>query len=213
MKEDYCNGKDIKGTVPDKPIKRSSTIEQAKKAVSFYMPYNRPAWINGGGNPTKHSMVLKVIHDIKQTEARRQGVKTKAKRPLREKEFCVALKLLREQTDFDHRYKYPTMCLWQYHLIGRSDDTVHFEVQDPKGHPEFPFALQTTVRWSKNVHEERACPDQILFGAMDDTYYIFLVLGTYLEGFLERHPNAHYLFTEKEAVDLPNGKKVLPLTS
>ena len=111
-KEDYCNGKDIKGTVPDKPIKRSSLIEQAKKAVSFYMPYNHAVWVNGGCNPTKHSMFLKVIQDMKQAEARHQGIKSKAKRTLQEQEFWVALKLLCEQNDFNHRYKYPMMCLW-----------------------------------------------------------------------------------------------------
>ena len=56
------------------------------------------------------------------------------------------------------------MLLYQYYLIARCDDVGHFLIRDLHGHsdPRFSkFALQTKVTWSKNVYEERNCPDQI----------------------------------------------------
>src|SRR5210317_1368118 len=88
------------------------------------------------------------------------------------------------------------MCLWQYTLIGRNDDICHFETNDPKGHPKYDFALMTKVRWSKNISEERNCPDQILFGSMDDCYCLLIQLAVYLESYLYQFPMAHHLFTE-----------------
>jgi hypothetical protein len=78
-KEEYVVGNDM-------PIHmRDSTLEQAKKAVSCFMPYNMPNWCNGQGNPTKHTSVANVINDVKKSEVRREGVASKAKRPLSER--------------------------------------------------------------------------------------------------------------------------------
>ena len=121
---------------------------------------------------------------------------SKAKRDLSQEEFLKTLELLRKVPDWNHQYKYPCMTLGQYHLIGRIDDTAHFQVGDPRGHEVFDFALQTKVRRSKNVLDERRCPDQILMGAMHDDYCILLMIAIYLESFLEQHPNASLLFTD-----------------
>ena len=43
------------------------------------------------------------------------------------------------------------------------------------------FTLQQQVRWSKNVMEERDCPDQVLVGAMDPLFCTLLLLGAHLE--------------------------------
>src|SRR6056300_1577221 len=87
------------------------------------------------------------------------------------------------------------MCLWQFALIARNDDICHFKVEDPRGHPDYNFALITRVRWSKNIHEERNCPDQILFGSMDDSVCLLIQLGIHLESYLSQYPRAEYLFT------------------
>lgn len=142
---------------------RSSTLEQAKKCVSYFMP-NKFQWRDRKGNPTRHADVSKVIADVKKAEARRLGVQPRAKRGLKEVEFRKTLEMFHNRNDWVHQYRYPTICLWQYNLIGRNDKICHFEANDPKRHPDFPFALQTKVRWSKNITEERECPDQILFG-------------------------------------------------
>lgn len=179
----------------DRPVyARSSCIEQYKKAISFYMPNRIATWCNGQGNPTKSAEVNDLIKEMKKFEVRGEGKDSNAKRPLRENEFRKTLELLKSQDTFDHRYKYPTMCLWQYHLIGRIDDVVHFERNDPRGHPDFEFALRTRVRWSKNVMEERRCPDQILLGSADPEYCLFLQVGIWLEESIRRYPQARYLF-------------------
>jgi len=105
------------------------------------------------------------------------------------------LEIFQNSNNWSDQIQYPTMCLWQYTLIGRNDDICHFETNDPKGHPTFDFALMTKVRWSKNISEERNCPDQILLGAMDDTYCVLIMLAIYLESYLMQYPMAHYLFT------------------
>ena len=118
------------------------------------MPNNKQQWCEGKGNPTKAEVVHKLLRHIKQLEVRGLGEPSRVKRPMTRDEFLIELLLLKKQSDWNHQVKYPTMCLWQYHLIGRADDTYHFEVGDPKGHATFDFALQTEVRWSKNVHKE-----------------------------------------------------------
>lgn len=173
---------------------RSSCISQYKKAISYYMPNRVATWCNGQGNPTKSAECNDIIKEIKKFEVRGEGCPPNDKRPLRENEFRKTIELLKALESFDHHYKYPTMCLWQYHLICRIDDVVHFEREDPRGHPDFDFALRTRVRWSKNVMEERRCPDQILLGSMDSEYCLLLQLGIWLEESVRRYPQAKYLF-------------------
>ena len=157
----------------DRPIHaRSSSLEQVKKGVSFFMPNNHPHWCNGQGNPTKSEVLTKLINDIKLMEVRGEGAPTKAKRAFSAAEFIKELEMMRrhggEKKCFNHQVKYIAMCLWQYHLIGRSDDVAHFQISSPKGHDLFPFALKTKVQWSKNVRDEQRCPDQILLGSGDE---------------------------------------------
>ena len=61
----------------------------------------------------------------------------------------------------------------------------------------FDFAMKTKVRWSKNVHEEQRCPDQILLASMDTKTCVIFNLAIYLEDFLSQHPGAVLLFTEQ----------------
>jgi hypothetical protein len=84
------------------------------------------------------------------------------------------------------------------YLIGRIDDAANAKINAPKVHSVYPDLLQTSVSWSKNVRDERQCPDQILMGAMDDVYCLFIALGLHLESFLAENPNPTYLFTAQE---------------
>jgi len=189
-------GKEVYDPEKDEPKKqRANSLEFAKKAVSYFMP-NKNEWVNGFGNPTKHSSVHQVIAHVRKAEARRRGAESKAKRPLTEKEFRKTLEIFRSKNDFVNQIKLPAMCLWQFSLIARNDDICHFLVDDPKGHPDYNFALKTKVRWSKNITEERNCPDQILLGSIDDSMCMLLQLAIYLESYLSIYPNARLLFTE-----------------
>ena len=188
----------------DRPVYiRSSTLEFAKKSVSFFMPNRLPAWANGSGNPTKSAAVNNLLKEVKQFEVRREGVSDQSMRPVSEREFRMTIHLFQAQDDWNTSWKFMTMALWQYHLIGRIDDVVHFKTDDLKSHARFEFAMQTKVRWSKNVLEERSCPDQILLGSMDPLCCILANMGIYLEVFLGNFPQSTYLFTNNQSNTAP----------
>jgi hypothetical protein len=170
-------------TAKDRPTQgRSSSLSMMKKYVSHCMSNKGTNWCNGQGNPTKSVSMNSLIRLVKKFEVRGEGKDRQGKHPLRQDEFLKTLELLKHKPDINHRYRYPTMCLWKYHLIARSEDVCNFKTTDPRGHPHFDFAIKTKVRWSKNVNEERSCPDQILFGAMDPKFCILLSLGSIFGG-------------------------------
>ena len=147
---------------------RSSTVEVIKKAISWYMPNNNADWneASRSGNPTLSKKVNDIVKVLKRQEVRRQGKASVAKRAFTMDEFRLAIKLFERRPEFVYLDQYTTMTKFQYHLIAWCDDMAHFESRDLKGHsdPRFSmFALQTKVFWSKNVLEERNCPDQIFF--------------------------------------------------
>ncbi|KAI2506250.1 hypothetical protein MHU86_8185 [Fragilaria crotonensis] len=184
----------------DRPLRcRGNTLAQMKKCSSHYFPNKLSQWMDGKGNPTKSQCVNEVISLVYKFEVRQEGSDSQCKRPLRQDEFYMTLALLKasRKNDFAHKWLYPMISLWQYHLIGRVDDCCNFKVRDPRGHPNFDFAIKTKVRWSKNVHEERKCPDQILLASMDTRTCVVYNLAIYLEEFLSQHPRAILLFTEQ----------------
>jgi hypothetical protein len=183
---------------------RSDSLYYIKKALSKYMPHRTANWVNGQGNPTKSALVNDTIKQVKKFEVRGEGAASNAKRPLKQSEFRKTIQLFKAgDNDWNHKFRYPMMALWQYHLIGRIDDVVHFKVNDPRGHGEYDFCLKTKVRWSKNVMEERQCPPQILLGAMDPVYCLLLNFAIYLEETLSRNPNQVYLFTDATSDKAP----------
>jgi hypothetical protein len=201
-------------TKKDKAKIRSSTVEMSKKALSFYMPDSSP-WRpeTRSGNPTRNKLVNNFVRYIKQKEVRKDGQGSSAKRALTQTEFRAALTVLFSKHTFHLQYRIPTMMKLQYHLIMRSDDLGHFKTSDLKGHsdPRYcPFALLMKVSWSKNVMEERDCPDQILFGSMDSSYCILLALSIYLESWITSYDGMQsiFMFSDDTDVELaPNRTK------
>jgi len=132
----------------DPPIHaRSTHLEQAKKAISHFMP-NQQAWVveYGVGNPTRSAIVNQVIKDVKKAEVRRVGRASNAKRDMKRPEFRKTLRLLEYRTDFECASKYTAMAKLQFHIIGRSDDICNLETADIRSHDQFPdFALQMRV--------------------------------------------------------------------
>jgi len=140
---------------------RSTTLETAKKAISYYIPHWTVPWCNNQGNPTRSGPVNDIIKEVKKFEVRGEDCPSHAKHAVRPNKFRKSLRLLSGQPGFDCKHKCPMVCLWQHALIGRLDYTAHFEVNDPAGHPTINGTLKTKVRWSKNVMEERQCPPQV----------------------------------------------------
>ena len=93
----------------------------------------------------------------------------------------------------------------QFHIIGRADDISNVETMDIRHHDQFPaMALQMAVSWSKNVLDERDCPDQILLGAMDTDFCVLIALGCYLETLLSTKADGHrFLFGNIDDDDEP----------
>ena len=58
-------------------------------------------------------------------------------------------------------------------------------VEDLTAHNEFNFALRFKLAWSKNVHEERDVPNQIMLGSMDHPYCVLLALAVFFKTHFE----------------------------
>ena len=122
---------------------RSDSLYYIKKALSKFMPHRTANWVNGQGNPTKSDLVNDMIKQVKKFEVRGEGAPSNAKRPLTQAEFRQTMKLFRAPgNDWNHQWRYPMMSLWQYHLIGRVDDVVHFKLSDSRGHSDYDFCLK-----------------------------------------------------------------------
>jgi hypothetical protein len=174
----------------------------AKKAISHFMP-NQQHWVveHNVGNPTKSTIVNQVIKNVKIAEVRRQGRASNAKRDMKRAEFKKTLRLLEDHRglgSFDTASKFPAMMKLQFHIIGRTDDITNIETADLRSHSQFTdCAMQMKVSWSKNVLDERDCPDQLLLGAMDDDFCVMVALATYLESKLVGNAN-RFLFCDHD---------------
>ena len=187
--------------------RRSSGLDFVKKAISFFMPNQNVKWNveSETGNPTMSVAVNALIKRVKKEEVRKRGKKSNAKRDMKRPEFRKSLRILQGHDDFHRRHRIPCMKKLQFHIIGRADDISNLETMDLRQHDKFKaFALQTKVSWSKNVLEERACPDQILLGAHDSDFCVLLALGCYLESRFSTHQQGGwFLFGQSDADDEP----------
>jgi len=192
----------------DRPMLRRSTgIAFCKKAISYYMTDVGAAWNSAAqsGNPTMSKPVNRLIKEMKKHEVRKQGKKSNAKRDMKRPEFKKTLQLLESTPGFANQQKVPAMLKVLFHLIARTDDICNLETRDLREHEQFPtFALQTKVAWSKNVHEERECPDQIILGANDPDFCPLIGLAGWLESRVEENwGNTRYLFGDHPDEDEP----------
>ena len=168
----------------DFPIEgRHTTLEYFKKAISFFMPNKHLGWdvLHKVGNPTKSVPVLDLIKAVKKSVTRGEGRKSQARHALTQDEFKHLIKTLRNSDNVKRACSISAYFIFQYNMIGRLDDVAHVFMEKLKPHHEFTFSLQTQMCWSKNVSEERDAPQQILLGAMDESYCVFLALSIHLE--------------------------------
>jgi hypothetical protein len=169
---------------------RVDSILYKKKAISFFMVDKKATWNQSlqSGNPTRSTAVNEFVDYMKKKQVRRQGVESKACRPLEPHEFIATMVKLNDfqnnsnpRQTIERRFMIAASVKVQFHFIARIDDTYRFLERDLKIHPQFPFALHAQFRWSKNVRDERHAPNQILLGSMDHHYCVLLALGIYLE--------------------------------
>ena len=170
----------------DRPIHgRSNSLAFQKKAISHFMPLRSMQWddIYQRGNPTRSSAVNDVITKVKKYEVRREGVTSAAHCPLEWEEFCSLLMLARHlYADIDLWFFLTAVLCLQWQIIGRIDDVMKLAKSTLLFNSREPSTLNIKMNWSKNIREERDCPTQVLFGAMDPLVCPLLNLATWLEG-------------------------------
>ena len=96
-------------------------------------------------------------------------------------EFRALIDACRKNDNDFIKYTASAFFIFQFHMIGRLDDVFRFRSDDITRNIEFPFALKSKMRWSKNVLEERDAPDQIILGAMDPSFCPLLGIAMHLE--------------------------------
>ena len=121
-----------------------------------------------------------IIKHGQEAEVQKLGKEYSARRPLQPAEFEYTMSVLLKVSDTRQKYMVSTAATFQFHMMAQVDDTCRFDQRDLKPHPQFAFALQARMCWSKNVREERDAPDQIVMGCMDVRYCVLLALGIYL---------------------------------
>ena len=101
---------------------RSSTLAFWKKAISYFMPDRLVSWVSGRneGIPTRSTDVNNLIRRVKKKEVRKQGVSSKAKRPMTQAEFRRMQNVLQNhnKNHFIWRYGLYSLTNFQFHLIG-----------------------------------------------------------------------------------------------
>jgi hypothetical protein len=168
----------------DKPtLGRATTIEFAKKAISFFMPNRLMPWNEQtrSGNPTRSTAVNDLIKAVKKQEVRKEGKKSSARRPMALVEFVAMIERFRNDPLDLCKHTLAAYFIFQCNMVARVDDVAHFRFEDLTASVEYPFTLQSKMCWSKNVLEERDAPEQIIFGANDPTFCVLLALGIHLE--------------------------------
>ena len=200
---------------------RANSLAMDKKAISYFMP-NRDVWsmTRSEGNPTRSALVNALIKRVKKKEARKQGVDSQTRRPMRSQEFVAMHDLLNRNVlsagrrgDGAHdvfwkRYGISAMTNFQFHLIARVDDSTQLILEHIRVHDSFPNALKTRLNWSKNVDDERDAPWQIVLGSLNPVYCVLCSLALWLELNLKLNPtamNSPYVFCISDDVRVPEG--------
>jgi hypothetical protein len=177
------------------------------------MPDRLVVWVSGRneGNPTRSIEVNSLIKRIKKKEVRKQGVLSKAKRPVTEDEFRRMQNILQNhKSNIIWRYGLYALTNFQFHLLARIDDTTQVLVENIRVHDSFCNALKTRLNWSKNVTEERDAPWQIILGSMDTVFCVLASLSLWMELNLRCNPNASlspYVFGFCDNNSIPSGGK------
>ena len=192
-------------------LARSNSIKFWKKSLSHFMPNKLTPWneLANVGNPTRSTLINKLIKDVKKKEVWKQGAPSQARRSSAIAEFRRVRSILKEEGEtILWTYGIPAMNNYQVHMIGRIDDTTQFQVENLQAHDQFCFCLKSKLAWSKNVHEERDAPWQVIIGAMDVSFCVLVSLALWLEVYIATDPNAlqtPYVFAFSEDNNVPAG--------
>ncbi|CAB9525032.1 unknown protein [Seminavis robusta] len=124
-------------------------------------------------------LVNEVIKEVKKAQTHDRCRKSRATRDLTEAEYCKVVHELYNKATLEASIR-TTCMLKQVHLITRTDDISRLKYSDYKPHPDFHLtphpdfhvALSCKVHGSKNISEERQCPDQIFCAMLGLAFYM-----------------------------------------
>lgn len=182
--------------------KRDTTILFTKKAISYFMPRKNIMWdpVSRVGNLTRSQRVNDVISVLKRKQVRKLGVKTQARRPLEYREFLNVLNVVRQrELSVLDKHRHLSVLTIQWHLLCRIDDTLEMDFDTVEESTYSDYVLQTKIRLSKNIREEKEAPTQIVLGSMDPQVCPLLNLAVYVEilGFITGYATHKKLFRLK----------------
>lgn len=182
----------------DHPKLRSKTVLYWKKSISYFLPNKRMEWneISNIGNPIMSGAVNDLIKAIKKMETARLGAESQARRALYASEFEQAMEMMEEFDNDEFATFLPAFFRFQLNMIARGDDSAKFHLPDINPFHSYPnYGIIGRLCWSKNVHEDRDAPNQVLVGAMDRRYCVLIGLAMWLEHHFTHYPEENeYVF-------------------
>jgi hypothetical protein len=116
---------------------RSTSLEQYKKAISFYMPSTLLAWDVrlASGNPTRSVPVNDVVNTVHKMECRKHGRPSCAKRDMKREEYHMTMRILEAKLgNHELKGKVPAMLEFQFHIIVRTDNITNPETGNLQSH-------------------------------------------------------------------------------
>ena len=178
------------------PIHRDSTVAFDKKAISYFLPDKDAQWNshNRSGNPTKSSKVNSLLTMMKKAQVSKRGIKSQATRALELSEWLLQSDLLCESPVLDDKVLIRPLTVFNWALINRISDAIEFFRDEIKSSPQYDGVLLAKLRWSKNVSDERDCPNQVLLGSYESAFCVILALAIRLEYFIGTTEGRHSPF-------------------
>ena len=97
------------------------------------------------GNPTKSTEVNGLIKRVKKQEVWKQGKDSQARRAMHLDEFRELLSRCCASDRYMLKFTAAAYFLFQFNMVARLDDVMHFRYQDLTPNLEHPFALKSKM--------------------------------------------------------------------
>ena len=170
---------------------RCSSLEFAKKAISFFMPDKHEKWNRRlmSGNPTMSPEVNDVLKEVKRLEVRRMGKPSQARAAFTVKEYSNIMEAIEAINDVAVRLFLSAIFRYQYNMGARIDDSskkLWKNLKRTMAEEHSLYYVISKLCWSKNIYEEREAPDQILLAASNNYFCVIVGLASWLEYMIGR---------------------------
>ena len=155
------------------------------------MPNTHQQWNDARqeGNPTRSVQMSRLIKAMRRFQTQRRGVESSVRQPVTTSEFEQVMEAYWRADNKELGLCGAALTSFQLSMIGRLDDCSKFRLPELLSYSSYPdWCITARLNWSKNVVDERDCPNQVLMGAMDTRYDVLSNLGVWLEYHFELNP-------------------------